>query len=225
MKFIKRVVIIPALLIITIISGNPLFAENVHEKPVVNTEIALSNLLDGNDRFVKGEMKSPHDTPFYRSTLIDGQNPFAIIVTCSDSRVSPELIFDQGLGDVFIIRNAGNVIDPDVLGTIEYAVEHLGTKFVMVLGHENCGAVKASLAEEIPEGNIASLVKAIKPAVEKAKKDKGDLYENSIVENINQSVQQIKNSDPIIKESILNSGVKVVGAFYNLHTGKVNILD
>lgn len=194
------------------------------KKQAVSAETALNKLLEGNDRFVKGLSQNPNNSSSVRSSLTAGQNPIAVVVACSDSRVPPELIFDQGLGDIFVIRNAGNVISPDVLGTAEYAIKHLNPKLVMVLGHEDCGAVKASLEDKAPEGNIACLTNAIKPAVEKAKHQQGDLLNNSIMENIRQSADEIANLSPVIKESMLNDGVKVVGAYYDLHTGKVNLV-
>jgi carbonic anhydrase len=182
---------------------------------------ALKKLIEGNSRYVGAKPVHPDQTASVREETAKGQKPFAIVVTCSDSRVPPEIIFDQGLGDLFVIRVAGNIVDDNALGSIEYAAEHLGTRLVVVLGHERCGAVDATLKGGKAPGHIASLVKAIKPSVEKGKKEKGDPLENSIKNNTLSVAQKIRTSKPILDELVKEGKVKVVTARYDLDDGKV----
>ena len=135
----------------------------------IDADEALKRLLDGNKRYLSGHAKGPNRSSARRTELARAQHPIAVIVSCSDSRVPPELLFDQGFGDVFVVRSAGNIVDSIGLGSIEYAVDHLGTKLILVLGHERCGAVTAAMQSGDAPGNIKSVVDAIKPAVEKGK--------------------------------------------------------
>lgn len=185
---------------------------------------ALDALIKGNNRYVKGKLKHPHTDSEHRASLQDGQNPFAVVLSCADSRVVPELLFDQGLGDLFVIRVAGNIAKEKVLGSIEYAVKFLGSKLVVVLGHENCGAVKASLGTEDPGGHIGKIIEKIKPAVYMAKRMKGDLLKNSVQNNAHMVAEEIKESQPILANAISTGGLKVVPAYYELSTGKVIFL-
>jgi carbonic anhydrase len=130
---------------------------------------ALQELMNGNKRYVAAELAHPNQTAARRAEVAKGQDPFAIIVGCSDSRVPPEIIFDQGLGDLFVTRVAGNIVDDVVLGSIEYAAEHLGVPLIVVLGHKRCGAVEAAAKGGDAPVHIRSLVEAIKPAIKKAK--------------------------------------------------------
>lgn len=189
-----------------------------NESEGVDAEKALKMLMVGNERFVNEKYSNQHIDKATRKELIKGQSPFAIIVTCSDSRVSPEILFDQGLGDLFVIRTAGEVVDKFELGSIEYAVEHLGTKLIIVLGHESCGAVKAAVAGGDVPKNISYIVDEIKPAVEIAKKEKGELLTNSIIENVKLVVNKIHDNSEIV---YLANDVKVVGAVYSLTDNKV----
>ncbi len=189
----------------------------------INSEEALKKLMDGNSRYVLANYTHPNHSSARRNEVAKGQKPFAIIVTCSDSRVPPEILFDQGLGDLFVIRVAGNIVDDHALGSIEYAAEHLGVELVVVLGHERCGAVEATVKGGEAPGHIASLVKVIKPAVDKAKKEKGDLLENSIKNNVLAVTQKIKNSKPILEEMVKKGHIKVVPARYDLDDGKIEL--
>ena len=152
--------------------------------------------------------------------------PFAAIISCSDSRVPPEIVFDQGLGDLFVVRVAGNVINNEGLGSIEYTVDHLGTRLILVLGHQSCGAVKAAretiAAKGKAPGHIQSLVTAIKPAVEATAKD--DL-ETTIKANVKNVVQALRSSTPILKAEVDSGKIQVVGGYYSLDTGAVTFLD
>src|SRR5215831_3054125 len=174
----------------------------------LSADQALSRLLAGNARFVAYKERHPDESADRRRELISGQHPFAVILGCSDSRVAPELLFDEGLGDLFVIRVAGNIVDDAVLGSIEYAVEHLGTKLIVVLGHEKCGAVSAAVESESAPGHIGSLVSAIRPAVLATASAPGDRVHNCVVENARRVARQIRESEPILKEKTEQGGVK-----------------
>lgn len=184
---------------------------------------AIKILKEGNRRYTQGKSIHPRQTSRRRKELSKGQKPFAVIVGCSDSRVPPEIIFDQGIGDLFVIRVAGNIVDDVALGSIEYAVEHLGTGLVVVLGHSKCGAVSATVQGGEAHGHIGSIVETIKPSVEKAKKQKGDILNNSIKNNVEAVVKSIKTAKPIITRLIKENKLKVVGAYYDIDSGIVDI--
>ena len=175
---------------------------------------ALDLLKFGNERFVKGTLTPKDDYATLREQFSAGQHPFAVVLCCSDSRVAPEIIFDQKLGDLFVIRNAGNVIDKHVLGSIEYAVEHLGTSLVVVMGHSGCGAVTATrLGEALPD-NIMAIARRIKPSI-----DTSCCIDDNARRHATRMARLIQR-DPIIKH--LNA--QVVSAFYDLQSGKVEWL-
>ncbi|MDR3539387.1 MAG: carbonic anhydrase [Desulfosporosinus sp.] len=190
---------------------------------VITSPDAAKKLLDdGNARFTSGKTLNKDFSSTRRMDLEkNGQHPFAIIVSCSDSRVPPELLYDEALGDLFVIRVAGNVITPVELGSVEYAVEHLKTPLVVVLGHEGCGAVTAAVqGGEIP-GSISSIVEKIKPAIDTAKasgKTGNDLIEKSIDLNVQNAIQDLLKS-PIVKHAVDTKEAKVLGAKYDLDTG------
>jgi carbonic anhydrase len=181
--------------------------------------------MDGNQRYVRHKLRHPDQSLARRKALEKGQHPFAVILDCADSRVSPELLFDEGLGDLFVIRVAGNVVDDFVLGSIEYAVEHLDTKLVMVLGHEKCGAVSAAVEGGKTQGHLTALVQAIQPSVDATRNDPGDKVHNCVVANARRVAAQIRSSEPILKETVEKNGLKVVAADYALDSGKVTLLD
>lgn len=185
---------------------------------------ALKLLKQGNARYVKGELKHPHTDPKRRDELTDAQHPFAVILSCADSRVVPELLFDQGLGDLFVIRVAGNVAKDKVFGSIEYAVKYLNSKLIVVLGHESCGAVNASLGDTDPGGHIGSIIEKIKPAVYMARRMKGDLLTNAIKVNAQIVGEELKETKPIISDAVKSAGVEVVSAYYKLSSGEVEFL-
>jgi carbonic anhydrase len=191
-------------------------------------EDSLSKLLDGNKRFVSGELAKKDIGDARRQELTKGQHPFATVLTCSDSRVAPELIFDEGLGDIFIIRDAGNVVEPITLGSIEYGVEHLHTPLFIILGHEKCGAVTAALdAKGEPEGNIGAILKKIMPAVKKAKKagkDRESTLDLAIQENVRNTYKNVMKSK-IVSELVHEGKLQIIGAEYYLGTGKVEMID
>ena len=189
------------------------------------TKSPKQKLIDGYSRFVSSQMIHPNSGDVKRTELAEGQHPFAVIVSCSDSRVPPELIFDQGLGDLFVIRTAGEVVDAIGEASIEYAVEHLGVKLIVVMGHQKCGAVGAAVKGGKLTPNLDKLVAAIAPAVKKAKGETGDLLDNAVRENALMIVNQLKNSKPVLHEFVEKHGLKIVGAYYNLLDGVVTFLQ
>jgi carbonic anhydrase len=204
-----------------------LAADPAHpEQPTVAPAEAVSKLKEGNGRYTSGNLQHPGQTTERRAELAKDQHPFAVILSCSDSRVPPEIVFDQGLGDLFVVRVAGNVIDDHGLGSIEYAVDHLGARLIVVLGHQSCGAVKAAketiAAKGKAPGHIQSLVTAIKPVVEATAKD--DL-ETTVKANVKHVVQALRSSTPILKAKVDSGEVQVIGGYYSLDTGAVSLLD
>ena len=191
----------------------------------VSLDEALQHLKEGNQRFVEGKSIKPHQDFKRIQEVSNGQFPFATIVGCSDSRVPNEIIFDQGLGDLFIVRTAGQVSSYASWGSIEFAEEILGTKLIIVLGHTQCGAVNAAVhLPEVP-GHIVTLINAIKPAVEKARKDNpANLLEAAIRQNILIQVEQLKSLEPVLAKRVREGSIKIIGALYDLHTGKIEFL-
>jgi carbonic anhydrase len=191
----------------------------------LSADQALARLMQGNKRYAQDKEQHPDETLARRRELEAGQHPFAVILSCADSRVPPELVFDQGLGDLFTIRVAGNVVDDDVLGSIEYAVEHLNTRLIVVLGHEKCGAVSAAVEGGNAPGHLKSLVSAIQPSVDQTRDAPGDKIHNCVIANARRVARQIRESEPVLKELIEKEGVKVVATDYALDTGAVTLLD
>ncbi len=196
------------------------------QPPQVAIAEALARLEVGNRRYMAGKLIHPRQDAKRRAETANEQRPFAIVLGCADSRTSPEVLFDQGLGDLFVVQVAGHVLSDPILGSIEYAVEHLGARAVVVLGHERCGAVKAtkeSLAAkaEAPP-HINSLVSAIRPAVEAAP---GADLEAMTHANIQYVVQGLRSSAPTLKRKADALEIAVVGAYYDLDTGKVAFLE
>lgn len=187
----------------------------------VEADTALNLLKEGNSRFINEKYSNIHIDKITRKELSKGQHPFAVVVTCSDSRVSPEILFDQGLGDLFVIRTAGEVISDVEIGSIEYALEHLGTNLVVVLGHDECGAVKATIAGgELPK-NIKAIADLIAPAVNEAKKETGNLLDNSIKNNVKLVMDTFNKKTTL---DLKHEEVKVVGAIYDFDENKVEFL-
>jgi carbonic anhydrase len=191
----------------------------------VSADAALNSLKEGNKRFVEGKSIKPHQDLQRIKEVSSGQKPFAIIVGCSDSRVPNEIIFDQGLGDLFIIRTAGQVSTFASWGSIEFGNAVLGANLIVVLGHTKCGAVSAAC--QIPDvpGHIVTLINAIKPAAQFAKTLKGDEVENAVKINVAMQVQQLENLEPVLTKAVQSKNLKIVGAVYNLETGTVEFLD
>ena len=225
----KKARLTSLLLSITLLGANQFVtaADPAHsDQPSVAPAEAISKLKEGNGRYTSGNVQHPGQTAERRTELAKTQHPFAAVVSCSDSRVPPEIVFDQGLGDLFIVRVAGNVINDEGLGSIEYTVDHLGTRLILVLGHQRCGAVDAAretiAAKGKAPGHIQSLVAAIKPAVEATAKD--DL-ETTIKANVKNVVQALRSSTPILKAEVDSGKIQIIGGYYSLDTGAVTLLD
>ena len=197
------------------------------EAPVANADEALQRLLEGNQRYTANKSTDVNESKSRRVELAQGQNPFATIFSCVDSRVPPELVFDRGLGDLFVIRTAGQVIDNAVLGSLQYGVAELKIPLLMVLGHEKCGAVKATVEavenNATAEAEINWLVNGIRPAVEEAKAQPGDLLDNAVKANVLLTVEHLKGSS-ILSEALEKGELKIVGARYDLDTGVVEVI-
>jgi carbonic anhydrase len=194
---------------------------------VLSPKAALERLMEGNERYVKGTTKRL-DFIRERAALALGQNPFAGVLGCADSRVGPEYAFDVGRGDVFVCRAAGNFADPYAIGSFEYAVAVLGLPLILVLGHSNCGAVEAAIkavkdGKEYP-GQIPTLIDALRPAVKAAQTQTGDLLENAIKQNVILNVQTLKAAEPILSNAVQGGKLNVVGGIYRLNTGVVTLI-
>ena len=188
----------------------------------------LERLLAGNRRFVVDKRTYPDQTLARRRELTAGQHPFAAILGCSDSRVPPELIFDQGLGDLFTVRVAGHVVDQATLGSLEYAVLHLDLRLIVVLGHSSCGAVQAALqvtqGGEAVKGRLAMLVAALQPAIKEAEGEPGEALDRAVRSNITMAVRQLRTAGPILAPLVEEGRIQILGACYDLATGIVELL-
>jgi carbonic anhydrase len=196
--------------------------------PPATFDEAVRELLRGNRRFVTGHLRHPHQNVAAIHRLAAAQDPFVITLGCADSRVPSELLFDQGLGDIFDNRVAGNIVDDLLLGSIEYAVEHFDPPLLLVLGHERCGAISATVdilrtGGEAP-GHIAAIVDALTPIIEPVLSLPGDPVENGVVANVRAQVAALTASSPIIREKVEAGHLGVAGARYDLDTGKVTLL-
>lgn len=185
---------------------------------------ALQLLLTGNKRFVAGELEHPNHCEESRHLTSQKQEPIATVLTCADSRVPPVDIFDQGIGDLFIIRVAGNIIGEHALGSIEYSVKHLHTPLVIVMGHSCCGAVGAVASEIRLEGHMASFTAPIQTAIKRVGDKEGDLVDNAAKELASMISAQLENSEPIIADHVKEGKVRIAPAFYDFSTGKVTLL-
>jgi carbonic anhydrase len=187
----------------------------------LDADSALAKLKEGNARFASSKDSSSKPTAAKRAETAQAQHPFAIILACADPRTGPEIIFDENIGDLFVIRTAGNLVDEHALGSVEYAVEHLGTRLVVVLGHQRCGAVTAALASATAPGHVQSLVRDIQPAVEAEKGSAGDALENTVAENARLVAAQIRKQAELGEAA---KDVRIVPAVYSLDTGKVELI-
>lgn len=189
------------------------------------TRTAFNKLVEGNQRYVNSTTVCHEDWSAKRTAQAQSQSPFAVIVTCSDSRVPPEIIFDQTLGDLFVIRVAGNVVDDFAIGSIEYGVTVLGAKLVIVLGHSNCGAVEGALKGLRFDNHIQEVLNAIQPAIENIKGESGNVLEKAIKANVRHVERRLKSSKPVLAKLIDQGMLNVLGAYYDLASGKVEFLD
>ena len=186
---------------------------------------AIQKLKDGNKRFVKAESQHPDESKERRDEMLKGQHPFVVILSCSDSRVPPELIFDQGLGDIFEIRNAGNVLNEHVIGSIEYAVMHCGVKLIVIMGHQDCGAIAATLSGVSETKYIKALEDSIKPAIDDCKEQGLEINSDNVVKaHVMQDIEELMAQDTELVKYMKEHDVKIVPAYYHLDSGKVDFL-
>jgi carbonic anhydrase len=189
-------------------------------KQNISSDRALNELLQGNQRFASQKTNKPNQGTFRLREVAKGQKPFAAILGCADSRVPAEIIFDQGLGDLFVVRVAGNVATPEEIGSLEYGTLVLGAKIILVLGHERCGAVKAAIDNQPVPGKIGNILGHIKPAITSSQAQTGDRLKNATIANIKNQIAILKTS-PVIKELIEKGKITIAGGFYDLDTGIV----
>lgn len=232
-------------IMITALTFSLVLAVNPIEDRFVTPKAALTRLFDGNKRFVGGKALHAGTGIQRRNEVANGQKPFAVIIGCADSRVGPELVFDQGLGDLFVVRTAGNLVDTFNMASTEYAVEHLGARLIVVMGHEKCGAVKAALetyggegkaehaAEQhaashdqhaVPHDHIAMLLEAIKPAILATKGSK-NWFDDAIRDNVKRVAKKVRTGSGILTTMLGKGEIKVVGAYYDLDSGTVTFFD
>jgi carbonic anhydrase len=224
----RRISLAMFILIMTAALASPTLAAGAN--PGISADEAMRVLKAGNARYVEGKPQHPHQDRIRRAlTAGQGQHPLAVVLTCSDSRTPAEIIFDQGIGDIFVVRVAGNVAATDEVGSIEYAVDHLAAPLVVVLGHSQCGAVTAVLDNSKQPPNIAKLVAPIQPAVDQAREANPDapkeaLLQAAITSNVWQAVEDMLRQSPIIREKVRDAKVQVVGALYDIDSGQVQWL-
>ena len=202
---------------------------------MIRAQEALRRLKEGNRRFVEGTTAHTEPHVHRRQGLVGGQAPMAVILGCADSRVPAEIVFDQGLGDLFVIRVAGNVVAPSLVGSVEYATNVTGTRLVVVLGHSDCGAVQASIDEllrpnTLRSPNLRAIVDRLSPVVSplletELKEDRARLVAAAVRANIRASVDHLRHGSAILEELIQEDGLKVVGAEYSLDTGEVEFFE
>jgi carbonic anhydrase len=190
----------------------------------VSPREALKRLQEGNERFVADKPTAHPPYSEQRKELAKGQKPFAVILTCSDSRVAPELIFNQQLGDLFVIRVAGNVTDPIVLGSIEYAVEHLHAPLIVVVGHSNCGAVQAALETQKPKGNVGELIKQVRVGSD-LPKGKAAAVAAGVKANVLYQARQLTAKSEVLRDFVTSGRVQIATGIYSLETGRVEWLQ
>lgn len=195
---------------------------------VLSPDASLKRLMAGNKRYVDGVSRR-HDFKSEREALVGGQNPFAAVLSCADSRIAPEYAFDSGRGDLFVCRVAGNFANDETIASMEYTVAVLGSPLILVLGHDSCGAVDAtikSLKDDKPlPGHIPSLVAAIAPAVKASAQQSGNALDNAIRQNVIDNVNKLKSATPILNAAVEQNKLKIVGGIYRLSTGKVELLN
>ncbi|MFI2565087.1 carbonic anhydrase [Paenarthrobacter sp. NPDC018779] len=191
--------------------------------------LAWQRLREGNERFVSGESQHPNQDASRRSSLLEGQNPFAVIFGCADSRLAAEIIFDLGLGDAFVVRTAGQVIDDAVLGSLEYSISELKVPLIAILGHDSCGAVTATKGAvetgEMPPGFIRDLVERITPSVLTAKRNGQEDVNDMVVEHVKQTADRLADSSRVISDAIEEGRVAVIGLSYKLGEGQAALVS
>lgn len=195
------------------------------EKPQpVSPDVALKRMLEGNKRFAQQKRQNPNQSILRLQETAMAQYPFASMLSCADSRVPAEIVFDQGLGDLFVVRLAGNVISPTAVGSLEFSTAVLGSQLIMVLGHERCGAVSAAVKGDPLPGRIGTFVEDIKPALARVKGKSGDAVANAVVANVQYQVELLKSTSVMLDQLIQEGKLKIVGGRYDLDTGEVTIV-
>jgi carbonic anhydrase len=192
--------------------------------PNLPPDAALKKLMAGNARFASGNVAHPNQGGGRRAEVAKGQKPFAIVAGCADSRTSPEVVFDQGLGDVFVTRLAGSIVDDAALGSIEYAIAHLGASVIVVLGHERCGAVDAAMKGGSVPGKIGSVVRPILPAVRAVKKSATPTLDAAIDENARRVAASLAKRSKIVADAVKAGNLKITAARYDLDSGRVTLV-
>lgn len=215
------VMVIAAVFILSGLTGPAVFAQ---EKPALTAELAWERLKKGNEKFVADQSVAQNLGAERRQELAKGQHPFVIVLTCADSRVAPEVIFNQGLGDIFVLRVAGNIADPFVLGSMEYAVEHLHAPLVVVLGHTKCGAVEAALGENKPAGNLGKVIDEVHVGKD-LPPEKPAALDAAIANNVRHQAEVLTKRSDVVKEFVDHKKVRIVSGVYSLATGKVEWLE
>jgi len=211
--------------------SRPVFAKETKPPPkpqnVLSPDASLKRLMQGNARYVDGVSRR-HDFKHEREALAGGQNPYAAVLSCADSRIAPEYAFDTGRGDLFVCRVAGNFAGAETIASMEYAVAVLGAPLILVLGHDSCGAVDTTLKaikdNTSPPGHIPSLVEAIAPAAKAAMQQGGDVLDKAIRQNVIDNVAKLKSATPILNAAVEQGKLKVVGGIYRLTTGTVDLI-
>lgn len=191
---------------------------------LISPNEAIRRLLDGNQRFIDQKRKYPDQSLEHLRLVAKAQYPFAAILGCADSRVPAEIVFDQGLGDLFVVRVAGNVVSDTVIGSLEYSTAVLGSQLIVVLGHKRCGAVAEAIKNEPLPGRIGLIIEGIKPSVERVKLRTGDNMQNAVIANIQYQTEKLQESSTILAKLLREDKLKIVGACYDIDTGKVNII-
>ena len=195
-----------------------------HEQVAINTPgDALTELKNGNQRFIDGKLINTNYKEQIENSKSD-QHPHSLILSCLDSRIPPEILFDQGIGNIFVARVAGNVEDPNILGSMEFATKVKGTKLIVVMGHNKCGAVKGAV-DNAELGNLTQLVNQIKPAITGDKSNPDLMLDESAKNNVRMTIADILKESPVISEMVSNGSVKIVGAFYDITSGKVSFIE
>lgn len=206
------------------IQPNVVAGVNLANPESISPNEALQRLIDGNNRFIQQKRTYPDQSLERLQLVAKAQYPFAAILGCADSRVPTELIFDQGIGNLFVVRVAGNVVNDIILGSLEYATSILGSPLIVVLGHRRCGAVAEAIKNEFLPGKIGNVVEGIKPAIAKAKLVTGDMNENAIIANIQYQADKLQKNSTILAQLVGKGKLKVVGASYDIETGKITIV-
>lgn len=199
------------------------FAQEFSQQPI-SPALALQELIEGNRRFVLDKRRNPHQSRSRLAEIATVQYPFASILSCADSRVPAEMVFDAGLGDLFVVRIAGNVVSPRVMGSLEYSTKVLGSQLIVILGHERCGAVTAAVKDTPVDGEIGTFVEDIKPAVARVKNLEGDRLDKAVIANVLYQLELL-NQSKLLTALVAQGKLKLVGGRYDLDTGEVTIIS